>query len=358
VNALVEPSKPSERVVSWRSRLAGAAVLGAFVSSGGWLARQGFHAWRDGWVAPLHLSPDQEQVVQLKQNLSHEEFELARGRAEVERMKAEAGAVEAAIARLGGLRQRSGESVAWQAVAQTNEVHALEARVDSLARQRGILLRLRSRAALFSDASERDLASGFVDGLEASRAGMALDEVESAIVENELATTEAKSRLRTAATSAAALDAGLEASSDAKRRHPEVSAAHEREVRLELEVSRLEAEKRGLEATMRAAEEGVAHASKLVDEIKGRPLYRILEAPTDVVFVPYSQLEAVAPGAEVLACRLAVFGCRTVGRVQSLVPGEAITKDPWGNTARGQYALVQLDDAAAIREKVLRVRLD
>jgi hypothetical protein len=188
---------------------------------------------------------------------------------------------------------------------------------------------------------------------------MALDEVESAIVENELASTEAKSRLRTAAASAAALDAGLEAAADdKKRRHPEVAAAHERELRLELEISRLEAEKRGLEATMRAAGEGVEQAGRLVEEIKARPLFRVLEAPTDVVFVPYSQLDAVAPGAGVLACRLAVFGCRKVGRVQSIVPGEAITKDPWGNTARGQYALVELDDGTAIREKVLRVRLD
>jgi len=51
-----------------------------------------------------------------------------------------------------------------------------------------------------------------------------------------------------------------------------------------------------------------------------------------------------------------VFACRTVGHVGEVLPGEVVTQDPWGEIARGQYAVLALDDKDAVRERVLRVR--
>jgi hypothetical protein len=75
-----------------------------------------------------------------------------------------------------------------------------------------------------------------------------------------------------------------------------------------------------------------------------------------VAFVPYTQLDGVAPGAQVLECTLAFFACRTVGAVLEVVPGEVMLSDPWGNPARGQYAVLDLHDHASARSKSLRVR--
>ena len=41
---------------------------------------------------------------------------------------------------------------------------------------------------------------------------------------------------------------------------------------------------------------------------------------------------------------------------RAVLPGEVVTQDPWGEMARGQYAVLLLDDKDAVRERVLRVR--
>ena len=45
-----------------------------------------------------------------------------------------------------------------------------------------------------------------------------------------------------------------------------------------------------------------------------------------------------------------------VGRVAEVLPGEVVTQDPWGTIARGQYAILELSDHDAAKEKVLRAR--
>jgi hypothetical protein len=48
--------------------------------------------------------------------------------------------------------------------------------------------------------------------------------------------------------------------------------------------------------------------------------------------------------------------CKQVGVVAEVVPGEVVLPDPWGNMARGQYAVLNLSDGLAARAKMLRVR--
>ena len=48
---------------------------------------------------------------------------------------------------------------------------------------------------------------------------------------------------------------------------------------------------------------------------------------------------------------------RTLGYdVQTVAFGETVTQDPWGTTARGEYAILELSDKAAARSRSLRVR--
>ena len=75
-----------------------------------------------------------------------------------------------------------------------------------------------------------------------------------------------------------------------------------------------------------------------------------------MAFVPYTQIQGVEAGSTLISCAWTLFRCRTVGRVAEVLPGEVITQDPWGTMARGQYAILELSDHAAAREKVLRAR--
>jgi hypothetical protein len=61
-------------------------------------------------------------------------------------------------------------------------------------------------------------------------------------------------------------------------------------------------------------------------------------------------------GARVLSCTWGLLFCRDVGAVTEIVPGEVVTEDPWGDLARGQYVVIVLTDAEAVREQVLRLR--
>jgi hypothetical protein len=76
----------------------------------------------------------------------------------------------------------------------------------------------------------------------------------------------------------------------------------------------------------------------------------------DVAFVPYTQIDGVAPGAPVYSCIWGLFLCKPVGTVAELVPGEVILPDPWGNQARGQYAVLDLHDRGSAKARTLRVR--
>ena len=47
---------------------------------------------------------------------------------------------------------------------------------------------------------------------------------------------------------------------------------------------------------------------------------------------------------------------KSVGKIAELVPGEVVLPDPWGNLARGQYAVLDLREHESAKSKVLRVR--
>jgi predicted nucleic acid-binding Zn-ribbon protein len=321
----------------------------------GWIVLQGVRAWKDAWVAPLQLSPDQEQVVQLRQRLLREQYELSRVRAEVTKADGEIAAIDEAIEQLGRLRRRARQAVAWQARIQSGELSAASRTIELLERQRSLLTAVGEREGGLRSTAERDFTAGFLGRTTLERARTAADQVDAALVENQLLLEQAREKRRQAGLNAGALSAGLdEAATEA--RHPEVAVAEEREARLVVELSRLKAERRGLEATRQAALEAVDRAEALLAELRSRPLFRALEQPTTVVFVPYSQLDSVEPGHTVLSCVAGVFNCHHAGVVRDLVAGEVVTQDPWGDLARGQYALVELSDDAAVRKKVLRVR--
>ena len=95
---------------------------------------------------------------------------------------------------------------------------------------------------------------------------------------------------------------------------------------------------------------------EMLAELESRPLYRAIEESVDVAFVPYDQLDGVQPGGRVLSCLWGVILCEEVGEVTEVLAGEVATLDPWGEPARGQYAILDLDDPAAVRARSLRIR--
>jgi len=81
---------------------------------------------------------------------------------------------------------------------------------------------------------------------------------------------------------------------------------------------------------------------------------RALGDKATVALVPYSNLDAVAPGTSLYECRIAMLWCHEVGTVVEVLPGEVTFKHPRRDTmVRGQMVELKLTDAAAGEDDVL-----
>lgn len=348
----VEPGR------SWTGRVFALAMLAATLGGLSWLAGQIYYVVTDAWVAPLHLSPDSDQIQNMR--LSHQRRldELTRIDAEVTRIDGALAAIDTAVARLSSLRGSSAESLKWQAEKARIEVASLDTSVELLRRQRTQIVELQARQAALIARARADLAAGVTDRSVVDREELAgdqlaleLTELDRQLAETELREAQARVALRGYRSGAGAGGAPPEIG-----QMPDVVKGDERELRIELEILRLEADARGHRALRAAALEGLARERELLAELEARPLHRAMKAATDVAFVPYDQLDAVAAGARVLDCTWGVFACSQVGVVGEVLPGEVVTQDPWGELARGQYVVLVLSDESAVRERVLRVR--
>ena len=342
---------------SWSGRLFALSLLAATFAVLGWGGVQIYHLLTDGWIAPLRLSPDSDAVAQLRMTHQRHLAELARLDAEITRLDGELEAIDAAVDRLSRLRGSAQATLTWQAEQHRLEAGGLDDATALLRRQRDLLLQLHTRQQQLVARARDDLAAGAIDRTALDREEQIADQLalERTDIERQLAEANVRRTHTRASLQALRAGTGRGAAPD-RGAMPEVAAGLEHATRIELELERLRAEARGQRALREVAAASVAAQRQLLAEVESRPLYRAMSQATDVAFVPYDQLAAVRPGARVVDCVWGVIHCRQVGRVAEVLPGEVVTQDPWGELARGQYAILDLDDADAVRERVLRVR--
>lgn len=347
------PAADAALATSWSGRLFALSLLVATIGGLGWLGREVYFVATDSWIAPLHLSPDSDGVAALRMQRQRQLAELARLDAEVTRIDGELTAINAAVVRLDKLRDHATTTRRWQTEASARTATGLDTATDLLRRQRGLLVQLGARQAELVTRARDDLAAGLIDRT-------ALDREEQVRDQLALELTELDRQLAEAGTRTAETRSTLRAlrgeDPDARRTMPELAASEEHTARVELEIERLRAEAVGQRALRAVAIDSAATQRELLAELEARPLYRAMTKATDIAFVPYDQLGSVGPGARIMDCLWGVFRCHQVGTITELVPGEVVTQDPWGKLARGQYVVLHLTDAGAVRERVLRVR--
>ena len=323
-----------------------------------WLGSTVFHAFSDAWVAPIHLSPDNDHVISLRLKANRQLAEMAHVEAEIARIDSELEAIGISIERLETVKANAQAPLRWNARHRGDEARGLDQMLRNLKQQHALLVRLEKRQQDRVADTRQQLAAGLVAGESLAREEQALDSLTLRLVENERSVGEAMLRRQKASQASRAYRAELDpfTPTHGEARMPDISASAEHEVRIELELVRLGAERRGLEALRRVAAERLADERALLADIEARPLYRAMRGATDVAFIPYEQLEGVTPGDDIMACLWGLMQCRDVGEVTELLPGEVVTEDPWGELARGRYAILKLHEPDAIREKVLRIR--
>ena len=139
---------------------------------------------------------------------------------------------------------------------------------------------------------------------------------------------------------------------------PEAVVREEQLVRIELDLLKLESERRGKVNEQTLARQRLGKMDELAAQMQARPIFRAVVKRMNVAFVPYTQLDGVLTGSRVFGCTWGLVNCKDVGAIKEVVPGEVVLPDPWGNQARGQYVVLDLTDHDAARSKTLRVRGD
>jgi hypothetical protein len=346
-------------------RLAALLILSCTAAGLAWAGRAGFEAVTDAWVAPLHLSPHSEAVMQVRHRLTRETGELARLEAELLRFDGELVALERGLERLGKLKSSSGDAMKWQAAVHEEEVGSVDAVLRSLKQQRSDLQALHDNQKKMTQDAAEDLNSGVIDKLEYTKHTQSLRSIAAALSENQRLIEESEQRRRVAAVSSRGLRAKLTGGDVKVARGaaplpegemPQAVQLQEHEVRLALELEKLESEQRSIKNLRGVAQEALDKQRAVLDDLKARPLFRATQDDIDLAFVPYSQLDIVKPGGEVIACDFGVFRCHSVGRVKEVLAGEVVAEGMGRELNRGLYAVLELHSPEAIKEKLLRVR--
>jgi hypothetical protein len=314
-----------------------------------------YFALSDSFLAPIVFSPDSDAVVASKLSLSSLTAERTNTSVRIEGNRAAIEADQKARARLEELKQTVSQSLNFASAVTSNQTSAGASELGKLARQRELLADNIASQQRYVEEMQRNLSAGLVHRADLVHEQNELNRLQLLALQNDRdrLTTEAK------------LEEHNLAQSSLRARHgapgrlltPEMLEQREQLVRIELEQLKLEGDERVKAAELGSAQAELARLDGLLVEIKARPVFRAVEARQNVAFVPYTQLDGVSAGARVYECRLwGVFACARVGTVVDLVPGEVSTQDPWGSPARGEYALLRLDDPKAARAKVLRAR--
>lgn len=344
----------SERVSTggFKTRIFAFATLVTLVSGIGYVGREAYRAFTDSFVAPIILSPDNDMVVQNKVKMSELYVERARTEAEIEGVEGDLAACDKAIARLDDLQRTIESALAWTKKVNAGQAFASAADLAALSRQKSVIAGMLEKQDDFSAAARANMEAGFISHTDYAKEVQTQNQLQIALIENERAHLQTEMQMKQIMLGQKALAGGGTAPM------PEMVFREDQLVRVELELIKLESEKRTKIAERRLVKGKLAKIDELSAQLKSRPFFRAVEKSMDVAFVPYTQIDGMHEGARVYDCVWALFNCKHVGSVAEIVPGEVILPDPWGTQTRGQYAVLELREHESAKSKTLRVRLD
>jgi hypothetical protein len=327
--------------------LALVAVLALF----GFVGRTAYLAVRDSFIVPAILSPDSELVIGNKLKVSELEVERGRAEAELEGIEADVAAAAEASGRLQQLLTSVSSARKLSSALTSEKAASTAAEQQALSQQRHLLATMLEKQKATTRKAESDVEARLISRAEYAHELQVQNQLELALLDNARATMQSEALLRETRVTARAA-----ASHEGGPVTGEALVRQEQGIRVELELTRLASETRAKQAQKRALLQRIGKIDELSAQLRGRPIFRAIERSLDVAFAPYTQMDGVDRGAEVYSCVWGLFFCRQVGSVAEVVPGEVVLPDPWGNQARGQYVVLELNDHESAKAKTLRVR--
>lgn len=342
--------KATPRRAGARTRFFAFTALSSLVACVAYVGAEAYRAATDSFVAPIILSPDSDLVLASKLRASQLAAERALAASDLEALDETTAAGQQALVRLKNLQRTPGSASAFATRTNDRRVSAGHVEQKMLVEQRALLVEMAEKQAAIVDEARSNLAAGLISKLEVTKERKTQNDLALALLENDRTRLQTNVQLQQLVLTQKSLQGGDTPAM------PEVTAREEQMVHLELEILRLESEQKSKRSERKLLTQKVTALDELDAQLKTRPLFRATEKTMEVAFVPYTQMNGVAAGATVYDCVWGVFHCRAVGVVTEVVPGEVVLPDPWGNQARGQYAVLGLRDHESAKAKTLRIR--
>lgn len=344
---MIAPSPQRTRVMSTL------ALMGVMVCVG-LLARAVYRAATDALVAPIVLSPESDLVIPSKLNLARLTAERDALQAQMLPTESELNADASAMRRLHALKQLVSRSLEWSDVVTARSRSSSSGDLRTLGEERQLIARDIVDQQKYVKELEASLRAGLIHRADLVRERSELTRMRMAALQLERERRASESQLHQ---SRLAQDALHPAAGGSVVQTPEMVQQREHYVKIELDILKLDTEMRAKQEQLQHDRAQLDKLDGLIVQVKDRPLFRAIDAEQNVAFVPYTQLSGVKRGSKVYQCHVfGLFYCEYVGHVRELLAGEVTAQDPWGSPARGQYALLTLNQSAAARAKVLHVR--
>ena len=357
VETTMNDAAVADKPVGAKPRIMALLGLTAVLAGVGFAGRAVYYAFADAWMAPITLSPDNDQVLQINVKVAEQQMQREKLRTDIERIDADILGVDAAVKRIHTIQGVKHDTLKWSAFTTTAQSAAASARIKSLEDQRKLFESMLQRQEGIAHTAQANAAAGLLTKQELQREEQTLDQLRLGLSTTVRDTADARAMNEQLQTTNLVLRDAMKGSrASGQATLPEVAAGEDHEVRMELELIKLEAEKRALTTQRNLSVESMGRMDEIYRQLKARPIYRAIEAKTDIAFVPYTQLEGLEAGDTLIMCEWTLFRCHAVGRIAEILPGEVVAQDPWSNISRGQYAILDLREHEAAKEKVLRAR--
>jgi hypothetical protein len=343
-------------------KVVGFGVLLAILAGlGAYLLVQGFFLVSEAWVAPMVVSPSDQRVLQLAAKLAEEAVVRDRVAAERRDLAVRLGETERIIAAERRFQERFRTALRSERRARAAELALLEQlRPEHDRAREEIEGSNRAYAGLARVRGEALRSASLLD----QEAWLSLNHQLAEMSRTNLTVTRERAQLDERIGTVRREVGGLAAAEALALQRPDLPPTSPRVLDLEqdivrsrLSLARAEAQKKALEESLAAANEGLQRLEELVESIRASPFLRAARDEMMVGFVPYENADAAAEHTPLYRCALGFVVCRKVGAVRATLPGETTMRHPVRNRdLRGLLVEIALDDTRWAREGVLFLR--
>lgn len=336
----------------WKTRIFSFIAFAGLASGCGYLGREGYFIATDGFAAPFILGPDNDLVVQSELKLAEVEMEKNRDISIKTSTESDIQACEKALTELSDMKLVAQKALTWTDTTTGQQVSIGNVDIDKLDEQQKTLSQMLDRQSVFMNDAKKNLEAGLLTQPDYEKEAQTYDQLRVAMVENNRSKLASQLLL-----SQAALGQQQIHSQAANQPMPQQVMAANILTTIETQTLQTQALMRTAVAEHDRSSKELLDISILEKQVMARPIFQATKANINAAFVPYAQSKGVIPGTPVMYCMWDLFSCKQVGKVESIVDGEAILLDPMSATqTRGIYVLLDVKDAEAMQSKILRFR--